>query len=99
MAGAGSRHDVLLPGSGRAARGVPPARGGGRRGPWARHDAGFTRTFDDTAAWLAVKTSKAAICQLLRIAWRTVGRISERVSTEAKAGRDLFASLTELGFE
>jgi transposase len=67
--------------------------------PWARHDAGFTRSFDDTAAWLAVNMSKAAICQLLRIAWRTVGRICERVSAEAKAGRDLFANLTELGFD
>jgi transposase len=67
--------------------------------PWARHDAWFTRTFDDTAAWLAVNTSKTAICQLLRIAWRTVGRICERVSAEANAGRDLFANLTELGFD
>jgi transposase len=67
--------------------------------PWARHDAGFTRSFDDTAAWLAVNTSKTAICQLLRIAWRTVGRICERVSAEAKAGRDLYANLTELGFD
>ena len=67
--------------------------------PWARHDAWFTRSFDDTAAWLAVNTSKTAICQLLRIAWRTVGRICERVSAEANAGRDLFANLTELGFD
>ena len=67
--------------------------------PSARHDAGFTRSFDDTAAWLAVNTSKAAICQLLRIAWRTVGRICERVSAEAKTGLDLFANLTELGFD
>jgi hypothetical protein len=67
--------------------------------PWARHDAGFTRSFEDTAAWLAVNTSKSAICQLLGIAWRTVGRICERVSAEAKTGRDLFANLTELGFD
>jgi transposase len=67
--------------------------------PWARHDAGFTRSFDDTAAWLAVNTSKSAICQLLRIAWRSVGRICERVSAEAKAGRDLYANLTKLGFD
>jgi transposase len=67
--------------------------------PWARHDAGFTRSFDDTAAWLAVNTSKAAICRLLRIAWRTVGRICERVSAEARASRDLFQNLTELGFD
>jgi len=67
--------------------------------PWARHDAGFTRSFDDQAAWLAVNTSKTAICQLMRIAWRTVGRICERVTAEAKAGRDLFANLTKLGFD
>lgn len=67
--------------------------------PWARHDAGFTRSFEDTAAWLTVNTSKTAICHLLRIAWRTVGRICERVSAEAKAGRDLFQGLTELGFD
>ena len=40
--------------------------------PWARHDAGFTRSFEDTVAWLTVNTSKTAICLLMRIAWRTV---------------------------
>jgi transposase len=29
--------------------------------PWARHGAGHTRAFDDTAAWLAVHTSKQAV--------------------------------------
>jgi transposase len=67
--------------------------------PWARHDAGFTRSFDDQSAWLAVNTSKSAICQLMRIAWRTVGRVCERVSAEARAGRDLYANLTKLGFD
>jgi hypothetical protein len=40
--------------------------------PWARHGAGHTRDFDDLAAWLAVRTSKSAVCELLRIAklWR-----------------------------
>src|SRR5207245_1510306 len=36
--------------------------------PWARHDAGHTRDFDDTAAWLAVRTSKSAVMELLRVA-------------------------------
>jgi transposase len=58
--------------------------------PWARHDAWFTRSFDDQSAWLAVNTSKTAITALMRIAWRTVGRICERVAAEAKRGRDLF---------
>ena len=34
--------------------------------PWARHDVGHTRDFDAMAAWLAVRTSKSATCQLLR---------------------------------
>jgi transposase len=67
--------------------------------PWARHDAGFTRSFDDQVAWLTVNTSKTAICVLMRIAWRTVGRICERVSAEAKQGRDLLAGLKALGFD
>jgi transposase len=67
--------------------------------PWARHDAGFTRAFEDQTAWLAVNTSKTAICLLMRIAWRTVGRICERVSTEAASKRDLFANLKRLGFD
>jgi transposase len=67
--------------------------------PWARHDAGFTRSFEDSAAWLAVNTSKSAICLLMRIAWRTVGRVCERVAAEAKQRRDLFAGLKRLGFD
>ena len=36
--------------------------------PWARHDAGFTRSFEDQTAWLAVNTSKTAVSELMRIA-------------------------------
>ena len=69
--------------------------------PWARHDAGFTRSFEEQVAWLTVNTSKTAICHLMRIAWRTVGRICERVSAEAKHGREpgLYAGLKALGFD
>src|SRR6185436_11117994 len=41
--------------------------------PWARHHAGHTLAFDDTVAWLAVACSKTAVCELMRVAWRTVG--------------------------
>jgi transposase len=47
--------------------------------PWARHGAGHTREFDQQVAWLATQCSKAAITQLMRIAWRTVGSIITRV--------------------
>src|SRR4030095_3711704 len=42
--------------------------------PWARHGAGHTHAFDDTAAWLAGHTSQQAVHQLLGVAWATGGR-------------------------
>ena len=48
--------------------------------PWAAPGSGFTRAFEDQVAWLAVECSKSAVAVLMRIAWRTVGRILERVA-------------------
>jgi transposase len=67
--------------------------------PWARHDAGHTRYFDDQAAWLAVACSKTAVTQLMRIAWRTVGAIVTRVAEDAMAGTDRLAGLTRIGID
>lgn len=52
--------------------------------PWARHRAGHTLAFDATVAWLAVACSKTAVCELMRIAWRTVGAVVARVQTNAE---------------
>jgi transposase len=67
--------------------------------PWARHGSRFTRSFEDQVAWLAVNCSKTAVSQLMRIAWRTVGGICERVAAEAAEGRDLLAGLTRIGID
>ena len=67
--------------------------------PWARHDSGFTRCFEDQVGWLAVNTSKTAVSELMRIAWRTVGWICERVTAEAQAQRDPLGGLERLGFD
>ena len=69
--------------------------------PWARHDSGFTRAFEDTAAWLAVHTSRVAVAELLRVAWRTVGRIVTRVAQEAETstGTDRLAGLRRIGID
>jgi transposase len=67
--------------------------------PWARHGSRFTREFEDQVAWLAVNCSKTAVSQLMRIAWRTVGGICERVAAEATDGRDLLAGLTRIGVD
>ena len=49
--------------------------------PWARHGDGHTRGFDDQIAWLAVHTSKSAVVDLMRVAWRSVGAVIGRVVT------------------
>ncbi len=67
--------------------------------PWARHQAGFTHAFEDTCAWLAVHTSRSAVGELLRIAWRTVGRVCARVAAEAAARQDRFAGLRRIGVD
>ena len=59
--------------------------------PWARHGAGHTYAFDDTAAWLVTHCSKSAVRELLRVAWRTVGSIVTRVVADAETATDRFA--------
>lgn len=54
--------------------------------PWARHGSGFTRDFEDQAAWLATHTSKSAITALLRVAWVTVGVMIAGVVADAARG-------------
>jgi len=67
--------------------------------PWARHDSRFTRAFEDQVAWLAVNTSKTAVAELMRIAWRTVGGICERVAAEARREVELLANLKRIGID
>lgn len=67
--------------------------------PWARHDAGHTYAFDATVAWLATQASKTTVTQLLRVAWRTVGAIVDRVWADVEAGTDRFAGLRRIGID
>lgn len=67
--------------------------------PWARHGAGHTRAFDDQVAWLAVQTSKTAVTQMMRIAWRTVGAIIARVCGDIDAQVDRLAGLRRIGID
>ena len=67
--------------------------------PWARHRAGHTRDFDALAAWLAVRTSKSAVMELLRVAWRTVGAIVTRVNADVEAGFDRLEGLRRIGID
>jgi len=67
--------------------------------PWARHDAGHTRNFDDTVAWLATQTSKTAATALMRIAWRTVGSVIARVWADTGGAVDQLAGLSRIGID
>jgi len=67
--------------------------------PWARHNVGHTRDFDAMAAWLTVRTSKSATCQLLRVAWRTIGSIITRVNDDVEATIDRLAGLRRIGID
>ena len=67
--------------------------------PWARHGAGHTRDFDVLAAWLAVRTSKSAVMELLRVAWRTVGSIVTRVNADIDAAIDRLEGLRRIGID
>ena len=67
--------------------------------PWARHGAGHTYAFEDTAAWLVTHCSKSAVRDLLRVAWRTVGSIVTRVVADAEASTDRFADLRRIGID
>jgi len=67
--------------------------------PWARPGSWFTRDFEDQVAWLAVATNRTAVSQIMRIAWRTVGRIVESVAGEALEGVDLLNGLRRIGID
>ena len=67
--------------------------------PWARHGAGATRAFEEQVAWLATQTSKYAVTELMRVAWRTVGAVIARVWAEIEGRVDLLAGLRKIGID
>jgi transposase len=66
--------------------------------PFARWDADFTRDFEALAAWLATRTDKTTITRMLRIHWRTVGRIIARVCAD-ELDPDRLDGLVEIGID
>jgi transposase len=47
--------------------------------PWAEPDSDFTRDFEDQVAYLAQVTDQTTVMKLMRISWKTVGTIAQRV--------------------
>ncbi len=67
--------------------------------PWARHGSRFTPSFEDQVCWLACNCSKTAVSLLMRVAWRSVGSILERVAGEARCRVDLLDGLKRIGID
>ena len=66
--------------------------------PWAAHGSSFTYRFEDQVAFLAQQANRTAVSELMRIAWRTVGNVIERVT--ARLGpRDLLTNLRRIGVD
>jgi transposase len=62
--------------------------------PWARPDARHTRDFEDVVAWLAQQMAFTPITRLLRVGWRTIGQIVERVVADHLDDRRLEGLVT-----
>ena len=70
------------------------------RVPWARAgQTGYSRVFEDQVSWLAARTTQSVISQLMRITWRSVGKVLTRVVDERRAGVDLLDQLTRIGID
>jgi transposase len=69
------------------------------RVPWARHDSRFTTQFEEQCSWMAVHLSKTTLSQLLRIAWRSVGKIISRVVDERSTDTDRLDALSKIGID
>jgi transposase len=66
--------------------------------PWADPGSRFTRDFEDQAAYLAQVMDRTTVSKMLRIAWRTVGAIVQRVV--ARLGpRDRLEGLEHIGID
>lgn len=66
--------------------------------PFATAHSGYTLAFEDEVAWLAQRSDKTTITELLRIGWRSVGRIIERW-TGRHQGADRLTGVVRCGVD
>lgn len=64
--------------------------------PWARGGSPYTRDFEDVVAFLAQQMAKMPITRLMRIGWRSVGKILARVVAD-KLDRGRLDGLVMIG--
>lgn len=66
--------------------------------PWAESQSWFTYDFEEQVAYLTQRADKTTVSALMRIAWRTVGAIIERVVPRHRQG-DRLDGLTHIGVD
>ena len=64
--------------------------------PWARAGSRYTRDFEDVVAFLAQQMAKTPVTKLMRIGWRSVGKILARVVAD-KLDRGRLDGLVMIG--
>ena len=66
--------------------------------PWARAGSSYTRDFEDVVAFLAQQMAKTPLARLMRIGWRSVGKILARVVAD-KLDRGRLDGLVMIGVD
>jgi transposase len=64
---------------------------------WARPGARFTIAFEEHAAWLCAQMPWSKAARLLRVTWRTLQAVVERVVTGLRGGRDRLGGVRRTG--
>ena len=68
--------------------------------PWARHNSRFTKSFEETTAWLSIHSAKSVVAEFMRVEWHTVGGICRRVYEELESKRmSRFSGLVNIGID
>lgn len=67
--------------------------------PWARPAARFTVAFEEHAAWLCAQMPWTKAATLLRVTWRTLQAIVERVVTGLRDGKDRLDGVRRIGID
>jgi transposase len=67
---------------------------------WAASGSSFTHAFEERTAYLAQQSSRTAVSKLLRVTWRAIGGIIQRVVAQhLDAGRDRLDDLKHIGID
>ena len=68
--------------------------------PWAHHHSGFTKEFEQQAAYLALHLNRTEVSKLMRINWRTVGMLLSRTKDRLEPDSSIrFKNLRRIGID